>query len=393
VKAALPCFALPASPPPAPSSSRPPLARLGRRLLASAAAVPLLAGVLTGCGYGSDAAETGSSSAPAGGEVLSTEEVSIGYFANITHATAVLGLAEDGLIRQELGGTGAATQIFNAGPTAIEALNSGDVDLTFVGPNPAINGYAQSGGENLRIVSGAASGGASLVVNPDTISSLADLAGKTLASPQLGNTQDVALLSYLADQGLEVNPEDGSGDTTVLRIPNAEIPAAFESGDIDGAWVPEPTAATLVNRGAETLLNEGELWGNGQFVVTHVVASQTFLDEHPDVVEAVVRGVVRTNAWINQNPDEAKAAFNSEIAALPGGAELPPAVLDPAFQNVEFLDDPLAQTLRVSAEHATEVGLLEETDLSGIYDLSILNRVLSDEGLPEISDDAGLGVE
>jgi sulfonate transport system substrate-binding protein len=390
VKAAPPCSALPESPP---RSPRPPLARLGRRILASAAAVPLLAGVMTGCGYGSDAAETGTSAAPAGGEVLSTEEVSIGYFANITHATAVLGLAEDGLIRQELGGTGASTQIFNAGPTAIEALNSGDVDLTFVGPNPAINGYAQAGGENLRIVSGAASGGASLVVNPDTIGSLDDLAGKTLASPQLGNTQDVALLSYLADQGLEVNPEDGSGDATVLRIPNAEIPAAFENGDIDGAWVPEPTAATLVDRGAETLLDEGELWGNGQYVVTHVVASQTFLDEHPDVVEAVVRGVVRTNAWINQNPDEAKAAFNTEIAALPGGAELPPAVLDPAFEHVEFLDDPLAQTLRSSAEHATEVGLLEEADLSGIYDLSILNRVLSDEGLPQISDDAGLGVE
>jgi NitT/TauT family transport system substrate-binding protein len=319
--------------------------------------------------------------------------VSIGYFANITHATAVVGLADDGLIRQELGGTAAATQIFNAGPSAIEAINSGDVDLTFVGPNPAINGYSQSGGENLRIVSGAASGGASLVVNPEEISGVDDLAGTTLATPQLGNTQDVALLSYLREQGIEVDPVDGSGDTTVLRIPNAEIPAAFQSGDIDGAWVPEPTASLLVSQGAETLLDEGELWENGQYVVTHLIASQTFLDEHPDVVEAVVRGVVRTNAWINDNPDQAKSAFNAQIAALPGGSELPAEVLDPAFEHVEFTADPLAPTLQTSAEHTTEVGLLDEVDLTGIYDLSLLNSVLKEENLPEITDDAGLGVQ
>jgi NitT/TauT family transport system substrate-binding protein len=355
---------------------------------------PLLLAALTACGYGSasDDSDTGSSNAGSG-PVLSTDEVAIGYFANITHATAVVGLADDGLIRQELGGTTAATQIFNAGPSAIEAVNSGDVDLTFIGPNPAINGYAQSGGENLRIVSGAASGGASLVVNPDEISGLDDLEGATLATPQLGNTQDVALLSFLADQGLEVNPEDGSGDTTVLRIPNAEIPAAFESGDIDGAWVPEPTAATLVTRGAETLLDEGQLWENGQYVVTHLIASQSFLAEHPDVVEAVVRGVVRTNAWLNDHPDEAKSAFNAEIASIPGGSELPSEVLDPAFEHVEFTNDPLAETLKINAENAVSVGLLEEADLTGIYDLSILNTVLREENLPEITNDAGLGVK
>ncbi|MGP3970714.1 ABC transporter substrate-binding protein [Streptomyces sp. 6N223] len=372
------------------------MARLRRRLTVSAAVTPLLLAALTACGYGSAADDTddGSAQPAAGsGEVLSTEEVSIGYFANITHATAVVGLADDGLIRQELGGTAAATQIFNAGPSAIEAINSGDVDLTFVGPNPAINGYAQSGGQNLRIVSGAASGGASLVVNPDEVSGLDDLAGKTFATPQLGNTQDVALLSYLAERGLEVDPVDGSGDATVLRIPNAEIPAAFESGDIDGAWVPEPTAATLLDRGAETLLDEGELWENGQYVVTHLVASQSFLEEHPDVVEAVVRGVVRTNAWLNEHPDEAKTTFNAEIAALPGGSELPAEVLDPAFEHVEFLNDPLAPTLKVSAEHTVESGLLEAVDLTGIYDLSILNTVLKQENLPEITNDAGLGVQ
>nr|WP_107081621.1 ABC transporter substrate-binding protein [Streptomyces sp. SBT349] len=371
--------------------------RRPRRLRATAVVLPLLLTAVAACGYGSDSGNEGdpapSGDESAGGEALSADEVSIGYFANITHATAVVGLQDGGPITEQLGGTEVTTQIFNAGPSAIEALNSGDLDLTFIGPNPAINGWAQSGGESLRVVSGAASGGASLVADPEAVSGLDDLAGARIATPQLGNTQDVALLNYLAEEGYEVDAQDGTGDVEVFRIPNAEIPAAFDNGDIDGAWVPEPTAANLVSRGAETLLDEGELWEDGRFVVTHLIASQDFLAEHEDVVEAVVRGVVRTNAWINENRDEAKERFNSELASLPGGSELPPEILDPAFENVEFLDDPLAATLRTGAEHAVTAGLLEETDLTGIYDLSILNRVLAEEGLPEITDDAGLGVE
>lgn len=365
--------------------------RLSRR---AALTGSLLTG-LAACGYGSTADEDDDAQdAQASGRALSAEEVSIGYFATLTHATAVLGLAADGLIHQELDGTTATTQVFDAGPSAIEALNSGDLDMTFVGPSPTINGYVQSGGANLRIVCGAASGGASLVANPDTVGGLDDLAGKTFATPQLGNTQDVALLSYLSEQGIDVNPQDGSGEATVLRISNSEIPAAYESGDIDGAWVPEPTAATLVKRGAATLLDERELWQDGRFVVTHLIASQDFLTAHRDIVEAVVRGVVLTTDWIAAHPERAKERFNAEIAALPGGATLPASVLDPAFEHVEYLYDPLAGTLWTSAENAIEVELLSATkaDLAGVYDLSVLNDVLRQEDLPTIRDDAGLGV-
>ncbi|MBB0245215.1 aliphatic sulfonate ABC transporter substrate-binding protein [Streptomyces alkaliphilus] len=358
-----------------------------------AALAALLLGVLTACGYGSQRPETTApEQAVATGEALSAPEVTVGYFANLTHGTALVGLGAEGPIREELGGTRLGTQVFNAGPSAIEALNAGAVDMTFIGPNPAINGFAQSGGRNLRIVSGAASGGASLVVNPDTVNGLDDLTGKRIATPQLGNTQDVALLSYLEERGLEVDPRDGTGEVSVLRIQNSEIPPAFENGSIDGAWVPEPTASKLLTRGAVTLLDEGELWAEGRYVVTHLVVAQDFLEKHPDVVEAVVRGVVRTNGWIAENPGEAKSLVNDVLEELTG-QRLPPEVLDPAFDNVEFLDDPLADTLRVGAEHAVEVGLLEETDLSGIYDLSILNAVLDGEGLPPITDDAGLGVD
>ncbi|MET2717941.1 ABC transporter substrate-binding protein [Streptomyces harbinensis] len=365
-----------------------------RSLLTAAVLAPLLIGV-TACGYGSNNSSDDSGTPTDrenAGDVLSVDNVNIGYFANITHATAVIGLQDGGLIERELGGTTFTPSIFNAGPSAIEALNGDSIDVTFIGPNPAINGWAQSGGRNLRIVSGAASGGASLVVNPDRISGLDDLEGATLATPQLGNTQDVALLSYLADQGFDVDPTTGAGEVDVVRIANAEIPTAFEGGDIDGAWVPEPTAAKLINQGAVEILDEAELWENGQYVVTHVIAAQSFLEEHPDVVEAIIRGVVRTNAWINEHPEEAKEQFNAAIAALPGGSELPAEVLDPAFDHVEFLNDPLADSLRISAESTVNAGLLDEVDLAGIYDLSLLNRVLAEEGLEPVSD-GGLGVE
>jgi NitT/TauT family transport system substrate-binding protein len=296
-----------------------------------------------------------------------------------------------GPIRTELGGTAVQPQLFNAGPSAIEALNAGAVDIAFIGPNPAVNGYLQSGGRNLRIIAGAASGGAALVVHPDRVDGLDDLAGKRIATPQLGNTQDVALLTFLKDRGHRVDPATGKGDVSVLRIAGAELAHAFESGSVDGAWVPEPSAAVLRSHGAVTLLDEGELWPEGRYVVTQVIVSQDFLADHPDVVTAVLRGVVAANDWINAHPAEAKERINTAIEELTGNA-LPEHILGPAFDHVEFLVDPLAASLRTAAEHAVEIGLLAHAELDGIYDLSPLNQVLKDEGLPEITDDAGLGV-
>jgi NitT/TauT family transport system substrate-binding protein len=361
-----------------------------RRVLTVAAV--LLLGALTACGYGSQRERSlDAVPAAAGGELLSAEKVRIGYFAGLTHATALVGLGEDGAIREELGGTRAEPFLFNAGPSAIEALNAGAVDIAFVGPNPAVNGYTQANGENLRIIAGAASGGASLVVNPDAVGGRDELAGASIATPQLGNTQDVALLDYLRERGHRVDPRTGRGDVTVVRMPVSEIPHAYAAGSVDGAWVPEPAAANLLSRGAVTLLDEAERWPDGRYVTTQVIASQRFLAAHPDVVEAVLRGLVTTTAWINEHPEEAKARTNAAIAEASGNA-LPDEVLDPAFAHVEFLTDPLAATLRTGAEHAASAGLLARNELAGIYDLSLLNKVLKDEGLPEITDDAALGV-
>jgi NitT/TauT family transport system substrate-binding protein len=360
-----------------------------RRGLAAVAVLPLLA--LAACGYGSQAQDVPAQQAIAPGakKTDGLDSVRIGYFGNLTHATALVG-RERGFFQKELGATKAEYATFNAGPSEIEALNSGSVDIGWIGPSPAVNGYLKSGGKNLRIVGGSASGGVRLVVDPEKIRSVEDVKGKRIATPQLGNTQDVAFLNWAREQGWTIDAESGRGDVSVVRTDNKITPDAYRSGSVDGAWVPEPTASKLVAEGAKVLLDEADLWPDGKFVITTVVVSQTFLQEHPKAVEAVLRASVRTNRWITAHPAEAKASANRQLEA-DTGKPLPAEVLDPAWESIEVTDDPLAATLETQAEHAVKAGLLEKTDLTGIYDLTPLNRVLAAEGEPTV-DDAGLGV-
>ncbi|MFE6776193.1 aliphatic sulfonate ABC transporter substrate-binding protein [Streptomyces sp. NPDC057702] len=370
---------------PAPRARRAP-----RRVLALASLAPLLIGALGACGYGSDKEDDGKKPAAKaeGAKLDGLDSVRIGYFANVTHATPLVGIQE-GLIQKELGGTQIKPFTFNAGPSEIEALNAGSIDIGWIGPSPAINGYTKSGGQNLRIIGGSASGGVSLVANPDKIKTPEDLKGKRIATPQKGNTQDVALLNYLSEKGYDVDAQTGKGDVSVIRQDNKEIPTTFKQGGIDGAWVPEPTASKLVAEGGKIILDERDLWKDGKFVITNVIVSQKFLKEHPKVVEAVLRGAVRTNDWIKANPDAAKKQVNAALKNLTG-SQLDDKVLDPAFKNVDVTNDPLAETLRDEAEHAVEAGLLEKPKLDGIYDLTLLNKVLKAAGKPEVKD-AGLG--
>ncbi|MFJ8859229.1 aliphatic sulfonate ABC transporter substrate-binding protein [Streptomyces sp. NPDC102451] len=363
-----------------------------RRSLAAAAALPLLAVALTACGYGSEAKDDDSekSSVSADGKKLSADTVKIGYFPNLTHATALVGIQE-GLIAKELGGTTVKPSTFNAGPSEIEALNAGSIDIGFIGPSPSINGYSKSKGQSLRIIGGSASGGVKLVVNPKKIKTLDDLKGKKIATPQLGNTQDVAFLNWIAEKGWKVDAQSGKGDVSVVRSDNKVTPDAFKAGSLDGAWVPEPTASKLVAEGGKVLLDESTLWPDDKFVITNIIVSQKFLSEHPDVVDAVLRGTVNTNKWINANPDEAKASANTALEKLSGKA-LPAEVLDPAWKSIQITDDPLAATLQAQADHAVGAGLLEKPDLNGIYDLKPLNKILKAAGQPEVAD-AGLGVK
>ncbi|MEU4026200.1 aliphatic sulfonate ABC transporter substrate-binding protein [Streptomyces anulatus] len=362
-----------------------------RRSIAAVAALPLLALAATACGYGSESKDDDAkANVSAGRKKLSSDTVKIGYFPNLTHATALVGIQE-GTIQKELGGTQVESTTFNAGPSEIEALNAGSIDIGFIGPSPSINGFSKSQGKGLRIISGSASGGVKLVVNPDKIKTLDDLKGKKIATPQLGNTQDVAFLNWISEKGWKVDAQSGKGDVSVVRSDNKVTPDAYKSGDLDGAWVPEPTASKLVSEGAKVLLDEKDLWPDKKFVITNIIVSQKFLDEHPDVVEAVLKGSVATNKWINANPDEAKASANKALESL-SGKPLPTEILDSAWESIEITDDPLAETLKTQAGYSVKSGLLKEPNLQGIYDLGPLNKILKAEGRPEVAD-AGLGVK
>ncbi|MFJ1990046.1 aliphatic sulfonate ABC transporter substrate-binding protein [Streptomyces asiaticus] len=363
------------------------------RILAAAAVLPLLMGALGACGYGSEKKDddTGSSAVPAAGgtKVDGLDKVKVGYFANLTHATALVGLRKGGPIQQELKGTKVAPYVFNAGPSEIEALNAGSIDMGWIGPSPSINGYVKSHGSNLKIISGSVSGGVKLVVNPKKIKTLNDVKGKKIATPQLGNTQDVAFLNWVRSKGWKVDAQSGKGDVSVVRSDNKVTPDAYKSGAIDGAWVPEPTASKLVADGGKVLLDESSLWPDKKFVITNLIVKQSFLEEHPKVVEAVLRGSVKTNAFIKANPEQAKNTANAALKEETG-KPLPAEVIDPAWKSIQVTDDPLASTLNTEADHAVQAGLLEKPDLKGIYDLGPLNKVLKAEGKPAVSA-AGLG--
>ncbi len=310
----------------------------------------------------------------------------LGYFPNITHSQPIVGLAR-GTFAQALGpNVKLDTKTFNAGPSAIEALFAGAIDATYVGPNPAINGYTRSDGKALRVVAGATSGGALFVVRPDRgISKPADLAGKKLASPQLGNTQDVALRAYIKANGL--NTKEDGGNVEVVPTANPDILTLFRKGDIDGAWVPEPWGTRLVQEAnGRVFLDERKLWPDGDFVTTHLIVRTEFLEQHPKVVEDLVRANVETTLWINANQKEATQLVISGIRDVTG-ATLPREQVSAAFQNLRITYDPIAPSLRKSAEDAFRLGFLgnKEPDLRNIYALDPLNKVLREKGLQPVS--------
>jgi NitT/TauT family transport system substrate-binding protein len=323
-----------------------------------------------------------------GNEPKGSLTVRFGYFANVTHAQGLIGIA-NGVFQEALGkDTRLDVKAFNAGPSVIEAMFAGELDIAYIGPNPAINGYVKSKGEALRIVAGATSGGALLVVRPDAgIHSSADFAGKRIASPQLGNTQDVALRHWLLTNGYQLT--ESGGTTAVLPIPNSNILTLFLKKEIDAAWVPEPWGSRLVDEAdGQVFLDERDLWPDGQFTTAHLIISQKFLILHRDLVKQWIAAHVELTRWINQNPDEAKPILNHEIERLTGQA-LPQAILDQAWSRMTVTYDPVQSSLFTSADRAFDLGFLgnQKPDLHEIYDLSILNEVLYEKGLPLIGEE------
>ena len=318
--------------------------------------------------------------AACGGDETAGEATTLrlGCFPNVTHAPALVGIQE-GFFAEALGSdVELELSYFNAGPEAVESLFGEALDATFIGPNPAINAYAQSDGEAIRIIAGSTSGGAFLVVRPG-IESVEDLAGTTLATPQLGNTQDVALRAWLIEQGLSADTA-GGGDVSIVPQSNADTLRAFQAGDIDGAWVPEPWATRLIQEGGGTILiDERDLWPDGLYVTTHLIVRTEFLEQNPTLIKQLLEGYLEALRFVNEDPAEAQTVANDAIEAITG-ARLPDQVIAGAWENLTFTWDPIASSLQESADDAVEVDLLDPVDLSGIYALEILNGLLANLG-------------
>lgn len=307
----------------------------------------------------------------------------LGYFPNLTHAPALAG-TKKGFFAAALGtSVTLETHTFNAGGDAITAILSNSIDATFVGPNPTTNAYAQSHGKAIRVVAGSTSGGALLVVKP-RITSISQLKGTKIADPQLGGTQDVALRWFLQSHSLKADTA-GGGDVSILPQDNSQTLVAFKQGKIDGAWVPEPWASRLlVEGGGSVLVDERDLWPQGRFDTTNLIVSTSFLRAHPKRVKALLEGLYQSVAYLNANSADAQKLTNDAVGEITG-KKLADGVVSAAWPHMTFTLDPLASTLRTSADHAHSVGLLGSVDLAGLYDLTLLNQVLADHNQSPVS--------
>jgi NitT/TauT family transport system substrate-binding protein len=340
--------------------------------------VGVLAASLAACGSGSDN-KSGDSGSGSG----SSTTVKLGYFPNLTHASAIVGI-DKGYFSQSLAKDKGKLSVFdfNSGSDAQAALLNGSLDATYIGPSPSIQAFATS--HNVSIISGATSGGASLVVASD-IKTPADLKGKTIATPGQGNTQDVAFKYWLKGKGFN-ETADGTGDVTVLAQDNSDTVTQFKQGQVAGGWLPEPYASILVSEGGHVLVNEADLWPKGQFTTTELLVNNDFLKAHADLVNDLLQGQIQANDYIAKNSDAAKQLVSTRIQKITGGAAIPAAALDSAWKQLTFTNDPLPGTLIDEAKHAEDVKLLDPvSDLSKIYDLDPLNKLLTAAGEPTVA--------
>ncbi len=345
--------------------------RSRRRAVAGVISLLAVAATLAGCA----AAEGSTASGPA-------TRVRLGYFPNVTHAVAIVADRE-GLFARHLGSTTLAVSTFNAGPAAMEALRSGAIDAAYVGPGPATNTFLNSDGQAITVVAGAADGGSALVVDA-SITSAADLRGKKVATPQLGNTQDIALRYWLRQQGLRTDLQ-GGGDVSVTPQPNSAILDSFSQHLIVGAWVPEPYVTRLLAAGGKVLVDEHSLWPGGRFPTTLLAVRPDFLTAHPETVRALLQGQLDAEAFIASDPAKAQADVGAVIKTV-AGKELSPTIIASAWKNLEFTNDPVSSALLEGARHATAVGILAtEPSLDGMVDLTLLNEVLAAAGKPTVA--------
>ncbi len=298
----------------------------------------------------------------------SENRIRVAYFPNVGHAVPIIG-TETGIFSNGLGNqTVIETKLFDSGPQVIESLFANSIDIAYVGPGPAINGFLKSENKGIKILSGAASGGASFIVHPDSsISSVQDFPGKRIAAPQIGNSQDISLRTYLSENGLKTAEKGGS--VVVFNIPNPDIYTLFVKGEIDAAWVPEPWATILVNElGGKRLFYEEELWPNKQFASVLLIGRSDFIEKHPQIIQNWISSHMETVNRINSNPNESELIFN-QFMKKTLGQSLPDQIVSESLANLEITSDPISNSIYIFAERADSLGYLGRHgyDLEGIF--------------------------
>jgi len=307
----------------------------------------------------------------------------LGFFPNLTHAPALVGVRL-GFFAGALGSkVTLETHTFNAGPDAAAALLSDSMDAIFIGPTPTANLFAQSHGRAIRVIAGTTSGGALLVVKP-SIKSVSELKGKKIADPQLGGTQDISLRWFLKNHGF-ASDNVGGGDVSVVPQDNAQTLTSFKQGQIDGAWVPEPWASRLIAEGgAKVMVDERDLWPHRMFITTNLVVSTKFLVAHPMRVKGLLEGLYQSVSYLNSNATQAQKVTTDAVKDISGKA-LSDDVVSTAWSHLAFTPDPLAETLKTSADRAHKLGLLPTVNLNGLYDLALLNEVLAEHNQARVN--------
>ena len=305
---------------------------------------------------------------------INQDKIRVAFFPSIGHIIPIVGL-EEKIFEKGIGEEKQIeTKLFDSGPQVIESIFSGSIDVAYVGPGPIINGFLKSDGKDIKILSGAASGGASFIIQPNSgLESLENFDGKRIASPQISNSQDVSLRHYLESHGFK-SVEKG-GTVFVLNISNPDIYTLFAKGDIDGAWVPEPWATILVQElDGIRLFNEEKLWPNEEFASVLLIVRTEYLENNPETIQKWVESHEKTVTWINANPDKSKSLFSSFLIDYMGKS-LPTKIIDESFSNITITSDPIKNSVIIFAERADSLGYLGRSgyNLDGIFYNAVLN--------------------
>ena len=305
---------------------------------------------------------------------INQDKIRVAFFPSIGHIIPIVGL-EEKIFEKGIGEEKQIeTKLFDSGPQVIESIFSGSIDIAYVGPGPIINGFLKSDGKDIKILSGAASGGASFIIQPNSgLESLENFDGKRIASPQISNSQDVSLRHYLESHGFK-SVEKG-GTVFVLNISNPDIYTLFAKGDIDGAWVPEPWATILVQElDGIRLFNEEKLWPNEEFASVLLIVRTEYLENNPGTIQKWVESHEKIVTWINSNPDKSKSLFSSFLIDYMGKS-LPTKIIDESFSNITITSDPIKNSVIIFAERADSLGYLgrDGYNLDGIFYNAVLN--------------------